>query len=105
MDTLVSGEGESPVYKLLAETVRSLAPTLEKANIASAAQVKIDNLADRMRKEVADRRGVVMSDNNNKDDAEPGWGGLAILLWPIEAYWKVKVWLHNKRHPDNPWTM
>jgi len=61
MDTLVSGEGESPVYKLLAERVRSLAPTLEKANIASAAQVKIDNLADRMRKEVADRRGVVMS--------------------------------------------
>ena len=52
MDTLVSGEGGSPVYKLLAEAVRSLAPTLEKLNIASAAQVNIDSLADRMREEV-----------------------------------------------------
>jgi Methyltransferase domain len=61
MDTLVSGEGGSPVYKLLAEAVRSLAPTLEKANIASAAQVKIDSLADRMRNEVVAKRGIAMS--------------------------------------------
>lgn len=61
MDALVSGEGDSPVYKLLAEAVRSLAPTLEKLNIASAAQVKIDSLADRMCKEVVAKRGVAMS--------------------------------------------
>lgn len=60
-DALVSGEGDSPVYKLLAEAVSSLVPTLEKLNIASAAQVKIDSLADRMCKEVAAIRGVVMS--------------------------------------------
>lgn len=60
-DTLVSGEEDSPVYKLLAEAVRSLAPTLEKLNIASAAQVKIDSLADRMRKEVVAKRAVAMS--------------------------------------------
>lgn len=60
MDTLVSGEGDSPVYKLLAEAVRSLAPTLEKLNIASADQVQIDSLADRMRKEVVAKRGVAM---------------------------------------------
>lgn len=61
MDALVSGEGDSPVYKLLAEAVRSLAPTLEKLNIASAAQLKIDSLADRMCKEVVAKRGVAMS--------------------------------------------
>ena len=61
MDALVSGEGNSPVYKLLAEAVRSLAPTLEKLNIASAAQVKIDSLADRMCNEVVAKRGVAMS--------------------------------------------
>lgn len=60
-DTLVSGEENSPVYKLLAEAVRSLAPTLEKLNIASAAQVKIDSLADRMCREVVAKRGVAMS--------------------------------------------
>lgn len=61
MDALVSGEGDSPVYRLLAEAVRSLAPTLEKLNIASAAQVKVDSLADRMRTEVVARRGIAMS--------------------------------------------
>ena len=61
MDTLVSGEPDSPVYKLLAEAVRSLAPTLEQLSIASAAQVKIDSLADRMRKEVVAKRGIAMS--------------------------------------------
>ena len=61
MDALVSGEEDSPVYKLLAEAVGTLVPTLEKLSIASAAQVQIDNLADRMRKEVIAKRGVAMS--------------------------------------------
>jgi SAM-dependent methyltransferase len=61
MDAVVSGEGDSPVYKLLAEAVRSLGPTLEKSNIASADQVKIDTLADRMRTEVAAKRAIATS--------------------------------------------
>jgi hypothetical protein len=61
MDALVSGEGDSPVYKLLAEAVRSLVPTLEKLNIASPAQVEVDSLADRMREEVVAKRGIAMS--------------------------------------------
>ena len=61
MDTLVSGEEDSPVYQLLAEALRSLAPTLEKVNIATAAQVNIDSLADRMREDVVAKRGVAMS--------------------------------------------
>jgi hypothetical protein len=60
-DTLVSGEGDSPVYMLLAEAVRSLGPTLEKLNIASAAQIQIETLTDRMRKEVVAKRAVAMS--------------------------------------------
>lgn len=61
MDAIVSGQEDSPVYKLLAEAVRSLVPTLEKLNIASTAQVQIDSLADRMRKEVSAKRGLAMS--------------------------------------------
>ena len=61
MDTLVSGEEDSPVYKLLAEAVRTLMPTLEKLNIASPDQVQVDSLAERMRQEVAAKRGVAMS--------------------------------------------
>lgn len=61
MDTLVSGHEDSPVYILMAEAMRTLMPTLEKLNIASASQVEVESLADRMRKEVAEKRGVVMS--------------------------------------------
>ena len=58
---LVSGEKDSPVYKLLTEAVRSLVPTLEKLNIASADEVQIDSLADRMRGEVSAKRGIATS--------------------------------------------
>lgn len=61
MDTVVSGEEDSPVYKLLAEALRSLVPTLEKFNIATPAQVQINSLADRLRKEVVRKRGLAMS--------------------------------------------
>ena len=61
VDAVVSGEAESPVHELLAEAVRSLVPTLQKLNIASPAQVEIDTLADRIRREVVARRAVVMS--------------------------------------------
>ena len=61
MDALVSGQEDSSVYRLLAEAVRTLVPTLEKLNIAAADEVQIDSLADRMRKEVVAKRGVAMS--------------------------------------------
>ena len=52
LQEVVSGEENSPVFKLLAEEVRTLVPTLEKFHIASAAQVQIETLTDRLRKEV-----------------------------------------------------
>jgi SAM-dependent methyltransferase len=60
-DALISGDGESPVYELVAEAVRTLVPTLERLNIASAAEVQIDSLADRMRTDVVANRGVATS--------------------------------------------
>ena len=61
MDTFVSGEEDSPVYKLVGEAVRSVVPTLEKLKIATAAQVQIETLTDRMRDEVISKRAVAMS--------------------------------------------
>ncbi|HJT72185.1 MAG TPA: class I SAM-dependent methyltransferase [Terriglobales bacterium] len=61
LDALVSGEEDSPVYKLLSEALRSLVPTLEKLNIASPAVVQIDSLAERMRQEVVASRAIAMS--------------------------------------------
>jgi SAM-dependent methyltransferase len=60
-DALISGATDNPVYDLVAEAVRTLVPTLEKLNIASAAEVQIDGLADRMRAGVAAKRGVASS--------------------------------------------
>jgi hypothetical protein len=48
--------------ELLAEAVRSLVPTRAQLNIASAARLQIDSLADRIREEIAAKRpgcGVV----------------------------------------------
>jgi ubiquinone/menaquinone biosynthesis C-methylase UbiE len=61
LDALVSGHEDSSVYKLLAEAIRTLVPTLEKLNIAAAAEIQIDSLADRMRKDVVAKRAVAMS--------------------------------------------
>ena len=52
LQEVISREENSPVFKLLAEAVRTLVPTLEKFHIASAAQVHIETLTDRLRKEV-----------------------------------------------------
>lgn len=61
MDALVSGEENSPVFTLPTEALRTLVPTLEKLNIASAAQVEIETLTDRMRTEALAKRAVAMS--------------------------------------------
>lgn len=61
VDAVVSGEPESPVYQLVAEGVRSLAPTIVKLNIASYTHLQVETLADRMREEVLAKRAVAMS--------------------------------------------
>lgn len=35
------------------------------------------------------------------DDLEPGWGVLTILLWPVQAFFKAKAWIHDLIHPED----
>lgn len=48
----VGGGPDSPMYKHIAETVRSLLPMMEQYGIATAEEVMVDNLADRLRTEM-----------------------------------------------------
>lgn len=61
MDALIGGGPDCPVYELLAEGARSLLPVMEKLKIASAAEVDISSLAQRLRDEVVAAKGVVLS--------------------------------------------
>src|SRR5215510_10600281 len=61
MDALIGGGPHCPVYEIVAELVQSLLPAMEKLKIASAAEVVISTLAQRMRDEVVDLKGVVLS--------------------------------------------
>jgi hypothetical protein len=60
VDTLVLRGADSPLYEWIAGTVRSVIPFLERSGQATAAEVDVDTLADRMRTEVAAARGVAL---------------------------------------------
>src|SRR5215468_6922680 len=61
MDALIGGGPQCPVYEIVAELIQSLLPAMEKMKIASAAEVGISTLVQRMRDEVVALRGVVLS--------------------------------------------
>ena len=61
MDALIGGGPNCAAYHLIAELVETLLPEIEKLRIATAAEVGISTLAHRMRDEVVDRNGVVLS--------------------------------------------
>ena len=61
MDALIGGGPDCVAYQLIAEVVETLLPVIEKQRIATAAEVEISTLAHRMRDEVVDRNGVVLS--------------------------------------------
>src|SRR5213594_2738489 len=61
VDALIGGGPQCPLYEILAELIQSLLPAMEKLKIASAAEVGIATLAQRMRDEVVALRGVVRS--------------------------------------------
>jgi ubiquinone/menaquinone biosynthesis C-methylase UbiE len=61
IDALIGGGPECPVYEILADVVRSLLPAMEKLNVASATEVEISTLAQRMRDEVVALKGAVVS--------------------------------------------
>ena len=61
IDALIGGGPECPAYEIVAELVQSLLPAMEKLKIASAAEVGISTLTQRMRDEVVALKGVVRS--------------------------------------------
>jgi len=61
IDAWIGGGPECPAYEILADVVQSLLPVMEKLNIASATEVEISSLAQRMRDEVLALKGVVIS--------------------------------------------
>jgi ubiquinone/menaquinone biosynthesis C-methylase UbiE len=60
LDGAISG-GPSAPYEALAEVVRSLLPVMERFGIATAAEVEIDNLAQRIRDEILAKDGVIVA--------------------------------------------
>ena len=52
---------DSPVYAWLAETARTLLPLMERTGVASAAEVEVDTLADRLREEIVAADATVVS--------------------------------------------
>lgn len=61
MDALIGGGPDCPAYGLVANVIQSLLPVMEKLNIATAAEVDIATLEQRMRDEVVAGKGVVLS--------------------------------------------
>jgi len=54
------GGPQSMVYNYVAETLRSLLPAMERVGIATAAEVGIDTLAERLRKEAVAQSACIM---------------------------------------------
>jgi len=61
MDALIGGGADSPAYDLVAEVTGSLLPVMERLKIATATEIDLSSLAQRMRDEVVVSKGVVLS--------------------------------------------
>ena len=61
MDALIGGGPDCPAYELVAEVTRSLLPVMEKLKIATATEIDVSSLAQRLRDEVVAAKGVVLS--------------------------------------------
>jgi ubiquinone/menaquinone biosynthesis C-methylase UbiE len=61
LESVMDGGPHSPVYEWLAESARSLLPRMEALGLTTAAALDCDTLADRMRQEALERRGVFIS--------------------------------------------
>ena len=61
MDILIGGGGAFPGYEVLAETIQSLPPAMERLGIAAGPELRVATLADRMRDEVIAAKGIALS--------------------------------------------
>jgi hypothetical protein len=60
MDALIGGGPDFPAYEMVAGVTRSLLPAMEELKVATAMEVDISSLAQRIRDEVVAGRGVVV---------------------------------------------
>jgi ubiquinone/menaquinone biosynthesis C-methylase UbiE len=60
-ECIMEGGPYSPVYEWIAETMRSLLPRMEALGMTTAAALDCDTLAQRLRQEAVEKRGVFMS--------------------------------------------
>jgi SAM-dependent methyltransferase len=60
MDTIVGAGPNFPGYEILAESMRSILPVLESFGIASAKEVGVDTLAQRLRDAAVSANAIVM---------------------------------------------
>ena len=60
-EAVLAGGPTSPVYELYANTVRAALPMLVKFGVATAEDVDIETLADRLRAEIVSHQGVARS--------------------------------------------
>ncbi len=60
MECIMDGGPHSPVFEWLTETVRSLLPQMEALGMAEASAVISDSLAQRLREESLEKRGVAI---------------------------------------------
>jgi hypothetical protein len=56
----VEGGPDSPVYDYVADALRSLVPMAERLGVATAAEIDIDTVAERLREEAGGRRACIM---------------------------------------------
>jgi hypothetical protein len=61
LDGVVAGGPGHIAYLVVAEVVRSLLPVIEKYGVATAAELQMDSLRDRLEAEVVDGGGVITS--------------------------------------------
>jgi ubiquinone/menaquinone biosynthesis C-methylase UbiE len=60
-ESAIDGGPHSPLCKWWAETIRSLLPRMEALGIATAAEMDVDTLEERLRQEALDTRGFAVS--------------------------------------------
>jgi hypothetical protein len=61
IDALIGGGPQCAAYEIVADVVQSLSPVMETLKIATAAEVEISTLAQRIRDEVVALNSVVVS--------------------------------------------
>lgn len=59
-ESRVEAGPDSPAYEVLTDVIRSLLPAMERTGVATAAEVDLDTLAERLRAEVLSRGAVVV---------------------------------------------